>query len=291
MKVDLNKFRDVSNTHASLAQFYRWFQVYERPLNETRFRNQLDMLADEVHIESMAGKHIGREGLWERLSAFDGWQNAHHVKKTVVAPVDEDTMSVEADLLYQNIRPDGTRYSYTIHYVTRLDLRENELPLFSSVVIKATGNIDHPLFEDAYIENRARSFMHYWCWNIETANGNAGRFRELLADEFELHLSSDGIVNSFEQVEDWINSTPGRIKMSAHYPKNFSFKENEDHTIAVSVDFEWRAISADGKEIVAETHHKWTLVNNPDERFARMKNMRIDQVKALEVVKPWGLKL
>ena len=239
----MSKFQQVKNNHLALAQYHRWYQVYEVPFNKARIDNQLDILADDVEISSTAGITKGKEGLEDRLRIFEGWQNAHHVKNTQVQLLDNNELSLEADILYQNIRPDDSRYSYTIHYTTTLQLRENHLPVFTKVKLEPTGTIDVPQFQSAYAENRAKSFMHYWLYLMETVAVNVDKFKELLAEKFELDLSTTSKIETLDKFDEWIGSIPSRIKDSAHCVKNFSFKENADNTINVSVDFEWEGIS------------------------------------------------
>lgn len=280
----MSKFQEVKNNHLALAQYYRWYQVYEVPFTEARINNQADILDEDIEISSMAGTTKGKDGLGDRLRLFEGWKNAHHVQNTETKFLNENELSLEADILYQNIRPDDSRYSYTIHYSTILKLRENDLPVFTKVNLIGTGNIDEPKFEVAYPENRAKSFMHYWLYLMETVGVNGAKFKELLANEFELDLSTIGKIETLETFEQWIATIPNQIKDSAHYVKNFSVRENEDNTLSVSVNFEWEGISADNKSMIAETHHEWILENNLDERFARMKKMKVIQKKPFTVV-------
>lgn len=280
----MDKFKNIQNSHLALTQYYRWYQVYEVPFNEARINNQLDILDIDVEIASMAGTTKGKEGLEDRLRLFEGWKNAHHVKNTQVSLLDNGELSLQADILYQNIRPDDSRYSYTIHYSTTLHPRENDLPIFTKLKIEGTGSIDEPQFESAYVDNRAKSFMHYWLYLIETAGVNGHKFKELLSDEFELNLSTTSKVETLDKFNEWIESIPTRIKTSGHYPKNFSAKENDDNTISVSVDLDWEGISVDDKPMIAQTHHEWILENNLDERFARMKKMSVTQVVPFQIV-------
>lgn len=280
----MDKFQEIKNNHLALTQYYRWYQVYELPFNTARINNQLDILSEDVEISSQAGTTKGKDGLADRLKIFEGWQNAHHVKNTLVSVEDENTLRLEADILYQNIRPDDSRYSYTIHYSTLLSLRENDLPVFKAVTIQGTGVIENPEFTSAYAENRAKSFMHYWLYLMETIESNAPKFEELLADQFELNMSSNPKIETLEKFQEWASSVPKRIKSSAHFPKNLKVKENQNQTIEVSVDFEWQGLSIDNKPMIAETHHEWILENNLDERFARMKTMTVTQTKPFQIV-------
>lgn len=283
-RTTMKKIHHTHLQHLALIQYYRWYQVYELPFTPGRIANQLDILADEVEIISAQGTTKGKAGLPDRLKVYEGWKNAHHVKQVEVKEGENNTLLLEADILYQNIRPDDSRFSYTIHYSTVLQLQENDLPVFSQVKLAPTGVIDPPAFEAAYAENRARSFMHYWLYLVEMPETSAPKFRELLAPDFILELSTTGTLTTLEQVDAWLASIPPRIKAAAHFPKNVSVKEQADGSISVSVDFDWEGISAAGEPMIAETHHEWTLVNDPDERFARMKHMRVVQLKPFQIV-------
>jgi hypothetical protein len=280
----MDKFLAVKNKHLALTQYYRWYQVYEVPFTPARIDNQLDILDPDVIIDSVNGVARGTANLEDRLRVFEGWQNAHHVQRVEVQDGPNQTLLLEADILYQNIRPDDTRYNYTIHYSTVLRLRDNDLPLFTKITLRPTGTVEPPGFQSAYAENRAKSFMHYWLYLMETPETGAPKFRELLADGFQLHLSTAGMVDSLDAFEAWIQSIPTRMKLAAHYPKDFSVLALPDGGIKVSVNFDWEGISADNQSMVAETHHEWILENNPDERFARMKYMQVEQVRPFQVV-------
>jgi hypothetical protein len=149
--------------------------------------------------------------------------------------------------------------------------------------MEPTGNVENPQFKSAYAENRAKSFMYYWLYLIETASVNSDKFNEVLADQFELNLST-GKVNTLKGFNEWLATVSNQVIQSVHYPKNFSITENEDNTLNVSVDFEWEGISVENKPMVAETHHEWILENNLDERFARMKMMKVTQTKPFQII-------
>lgn len=280
----MTNFQDIQNNHLVLTQFHRWYQVYEIPFTRASIENQLAILADDIEIASPAGTTNGKAGIEDRLKVYEGWQNSHHVQNTTVKQIDKDLLNLEADILYQNIRPDNSRYSYTIHYSTLLQLRHNELPVFKRVSLQPTGNIEHPQFVSAYAANRAKSFMHYWLYLMETIGDNAHKFKELLAENFELHLSAGLMVDTTDKFNEWAASVPKQITASGHHPKNLSIKDNADSTISVAVDFEWQGISIQDKPMIAETHHEWVLENNSDERFARMKRMHVTQTIPFQIV-------
>ena len=62
-----NIFKLEQITHAALAQYYRWYQVYEVPFTQQTISNQKDILSEEVEIVSQNGITKGKDGLEERL--------------------------------------------------------------------------------------------------------------------------------------------------------------------------------------------------------------------------------
>ncbi len=278
-----NPFQLEQQTHAALAQYYRWYQVYEAPFTAQRIANQKDILSDDVEIVSQMGASKGKNGLEDRLKVFTGWQNAHHVQNTAVTLSPEGKLLLEADIVYQNIRPDHSQYSYTLHYSTRLQARNQDLPVFERLELKPTGEVKPFKFEAAYAENRAKSFMHYWLYLMETAHTDSGKFKELLAKDFSLQLSDGPAITQFAAFEQWLASIPGRVRTSTHAYSNFRVVDAGDNRLNVSVDFDWKGITPQGQAMVAQTHHEWVLTNTQDERFARMQSMQVTLTKPYQL--------
>jgi hypothetical protein len=271
-------------THAALAQYHRWYQVYEMPFTQRRIDNQKDILADDVEITTSAGTMKGKTGIEERLKVYEGWLNAHHVQQTNVSLLPDGKISLEANIIYQNIRPDQSKFSYTIYYSTELQPRENELPLFTKVQLKPTGEIKEFQFESVYAENRSKSFMHYWLYLMETQKGNSEKFKELLAKDFWLQLSSGDTVDTLDKFDAWFKSITAQVLTTTHSQKNLKIVDNKDNTFKISVDFDWMGINVKNENMIAETHHEWILENNMDERFAKMKTMKVSIIKPFQVV-------
>ena len=271
-------------THAALAQYHRWYQVYEVPFTDRRIANQKDILANDVEIVTSAGTSKGNNGLEDRLKVYTGWQNAHHVKNTQVTLAPDGKLLLDADIIYQNIRPDNSKFSYTLRYSTRLQPRAGDLPVFERLELKSTGEIKEFKFEPRYAENRSKSFMHYWLYLIETAHQQSGKFKEILASDFNLQLSEGRTITQFAEFEQWLASIPKQIITSTHAAKNFSVVDAGNNLLNVSVDFDWKGINLEGKNMVGQTHHEWVLVNDMEERFARLKTMKVTLVQPFRVV-------
>lgn len=277
-----NIFKLEQTKHSVLAQYHRWYQVYEVPFTEKTIANQKDILTNDVEIISQNGTSKGKEGLAERLKVFTGWENAHHVQKTEIKLLGNGDISLEADILYQNIRPDNSKFCYTLHYSTILEQRENDLPIFKMLNLQATGVVEDFKFEEAYTENRAKSFIHYWLYLMECPNVN--QFKELLNENFVLHLSTGETISNFESFKSWIQSTSSKLKTSTHQYKNLEILKDIDNTIKMKVDFEWKGITVENEKMTAETHHEWILSNDTENRFAKMKQMKVAALKPFQIV-------
>lgn len=267
-----NSFQQAQQEHLALTQYYRWFQSFERDLNDARIKNHFDILSDSIILTMADGPTQGKENMLGFMNYVSSWQNAHHIEKTTVKPNKDGSISLEADILYQNILPDGKQNSYRIHYTTRLEESENDLPIFTDIKLIVTETIENPVFEDAYIENRSKSFLHYWLYLMSDSKGNPAKFKELLAPEFSFDPLKEEIVR-LEQMKALLYSF-----------KNFQFTLNTDKTISVSVDIERKGININDEKLTGEVHYEWILENNPDERFARMKVMKTTQTKPFQVV-------
>lgn len=52
----------------------------------------------------------------------------------------------------------------------------------------------------------------------------------------------------------------------------------------MDVVFDWHGVNSDNKAMIAVTHHTWILENDPNERFARIKNMSVKQLMPFQIV-------
>jgi hypothetical protein len=139
--ITVNMIDPSKSSHAANVQLYRWYQFYERDLfNTNRLENQLDILDDNISIKTSAGTHTGKDTYPDRLVAYKGWQNSHQVQDSQVIKNDDGTLTLTANIVYQNIKADQSEDIYTIDYTTRLAY-ENEsdlLPKFTTIEIVPT---------------------------------------------------------------------------------------------------------------------------------------------------------
>lgn len=271
--------------HAALAQFYRWFQYYERP--QGGIENALDMLAQDVMVESGLGTAKGHEEYAARVSQLpDSWQNAHFVTVKDIAFSEDGSAVLTADVAYLNtgMLDDGAVRRADLAYSVSLTPGTPLLPLAASIVIAPKADGTEDLWRDAYPENRVKSLVHYYLAVIEDPGRDPEPMRELLETDFSLNFSS-GAITDFDGFAAWLAGPASQVDASTHIMSNFSVGESNDALLTASFDFDWAGLLPDGTELVAKTRHTWTMTNDVKERFARIKSVNVE---ILEPFRPKG---
>src|SRR5947208_1624356 len=107
--------------HRVMTQGYRWFQLYEH--QEVDLRNQLDILAPDVHIHSSFGEANNRQEYAQAATNLPAhWRNAHHVLAADVKPRDDGSVALTMEVAFQNTGylPEGKMMAKRLRYTTAL---------------------------------------------------------------------------------------------------------------------------------------------------------------------------
>jgi hypothetical protein len=262
--------------HAAMAQLHRWYQIYENP--ETLIANQLDFLARDIKLKSGLGEGVGHEAYVQRIDQLPkAWKNAHFVRSSVIKIGADGVIGLEASLTYlnQGMKPDGSVRTAELAYTTTLRPTDTVLPEFSQIEITQLSEGTVPEFRPAYPANRVLSLMHYWLALIEDPKRRLEPFREVLADGFELQFSN-GPITDFRAFEQWFRGPASAVVASTHVIDNFSCERVDRNTYRVQVDLAWQGIIPNDQAMVGKARHRWTVVDDPKERFARIKTLAVD---------------
>lgn len=270
----MNAFQMSQLEHKVLTQFHRWYQVYEVPFTDQRILNQADILSDDIEIISMAGTTRGKSEQATKLRLFDGWQNAHHVLCTDIQPINDEEASLEAEILYENIRPDGSQHCYKIHYTTKLQCRADKLPLFKTIQLTPIEAVEPFRFDSAYELNRVTSLVHYWLYLLESGQTQADALSEVLADSFEMNWSSGSPITSLEQLMGSLEVDRKAHKAVAYSLQKVERLKSTEHAFQVHVSLLRETVSLEGVSSITEVHQDWWLEDDRNERFARIKKMK-----------------
>jgi len=145
------------------------------------------------------------------------------------------------------------------------------------------GPINPPEYEEAYLNNRAKSFVHYWCYLIENLRQvfNMELFKEVLANDFELRKDSEYIDN-VGLFEEWLKGLKESLVDVRHGVEEFVAVCGENGVIVVNVKFVFvfkYAQNVEAGDVTVRESIEWVLENNIDERFPRVKRMNVKLIR------------
>jgi hypothetical protein len=270
--------------HAALTQLHRWWQLYEN--DAVSIENQLDILAEEVFLKSGLGEATGHEAYRARVEALpDNWENAHFLETVDISFVDDTTTAVNATITYLNkgMMEDGSVRQAEVFYTTSLMTEDGLLPKFTRVEIRQGDVSQADSFTDAYPENRLRSLLHYWLALIEDPARTSAPFMEILADGFQLNFTS-GVISDADSFDAWVKGPASSVAASKHDLEDFTFEVTGENAYRLNVKMNWWGLLPDGRRMVAKTDHTWDVVDDPSERFARIKTINVEVLKPFTVV-------
>jgi hypothetical protein len=265
--------RTSRRSNAATAQFYRWFQLYERPWTSQRIERQLQLFADEFTIIRADMPEVGtREQYRLGMAQFDpAHRHAHHVERVSVEELDEHRLRLTARANYQTQGPDGSRAGSVVSYDCELVGSVSFEPLFTSLAMNVESRQAEASFTDAYPVNRARSFVHRWLALVEAPGLGALGFNELLPPDgrFDLHMGQSRIRDRSE-MSQWLHASAQRVSTSRHNVKGFHVRPGDGTgRYMVEMDFDWAGTSAEGAPMAGLMHHAWTLQDD-GERYCRL---------------------
>jgi hypothetical protein len=272
--------------HAVMAQIHRWYQIYENP--QTSIDNQIDILSPDIKLKSGLGEGVGHEAYRQRIAQLPTtWKNAHFIREAEVKIDADGTIALDVALTYlnQGMKPDGSVRTAELRYDARLQPTATVLPRFTAIEIKQLSEGTAPAFEEAYPQNRLKSLLHYWLALIEDPARRVEPFKQLLADGFELQFLS-GTITDMAAFEAWLRGPGSAVTASTHAISGFSVEPTVADAYRMQVDLAWQGLLPDGKPMAAKTRHVWTVIDNPKERFARIKTIAVQVLAPLQPLQP-----
>ena len=288
MANDLHSEKAVRESYlqqGAMAQLHRWYQYYENAA--VGMDNQLDILAKDVTIVSANGTAQGHEAYAAAVSQLpSNWQNSHDLQSSEIKVREDGTLGLNANITYKNVGMlEGNAIrALDISYDADLVQTDTPLPLFKSITIKTGASVEAGAFEDLYAQNRLLSLVHYWMAMVEHPDRNPEPFREVLAQEVDINFGS-GPITGFDELKAWIAGPASSVSASRHDVHNFSYRTLDDGQYELTVDLDWTGIRPDDVWMTAKTRHVWTVKDNPSERFARIKKIRVEVLEPFSVVK------
>jgi hypothetical protein len=63
--------------------------------------------------------------------------------------------------------------------------------------------------------------------------------------------------------------------------RQLCLQPGELNTYRVKVDFSWQGMLPDDQRMASKTRHRWTVVDDPKGRFARIKTLAVDVLEPI----------
>jgi hypothetical protein len=267
--------------HAALAQFHRWYLLYENA--DYGLANTLDILTPEIIVKSGLGEAHGHEEYAARVGKLPGtWKNAHELKNIDVVLAVDDSVQLTADITYcnQGMLAGGKIRVAELTYRCLLRPTEDLLPKFDRIEITQNKEGEAEAFVSMYARNRVMSLAHYWFALIEGPARDPEPVKEILADGFSLNFSR-GPITDFDGFEKWLTGPAAQFSSTAHVLSKISVQSPQNNEFLLTFETDWGGILPDDTEMTVKTRHAWTVVDNPSHRFARIKSVNVEVLEPL----------
>ncbi|MFF7183385.1 hypothetical protein [Streptomyces sp. NPDC008121] len=277
MTSESDLYRQSRRYNSAAAQFYRWFQLYERPRSPELVERQLQLFAGSFEIVPAVGDPVRtRDGYRKGITAYGTHdRHGHHVQQMTVQELGPDRLSLQADVHYQCRSATGlvtgTRISYEGELTGSADLE----PLFTHLRITPQEHLVAGDFTDTYPANRALSLVHRWLFLVEDPAAGVHAFDELLAPDEQCSLAfGTALITNRRAMACWLQESSQRVVTSRHTVEAFRVTGARNGEYRISMEFDWHGTAAeDGALMSGRMYHQWTLLDT-GERYCRVLEAR-----------------
>lgn len=270
---DEKYFQDSSDRHISLTQYYRLFEIFER--HNSNNKDFLDLLMEDVKFKDSSKQLVGRKALLEYAKHFSEVSISYHTKEVTVTSIADGKYMVTADILCQ--QDDVRHQNKDLLIQCKLILIEGKktLPLIESIELNSVKNMDCSQYKDSYAYNRARAIAHFWIYILENLDEYIDCYDEIIAPEFLVQTKTGDKITSMDDYRTWLRAGDARVSYTSHQYKSFEVISEENGEIEIKFNFDWQGYSIDHQPMIAESQHRWIILDNPENRFACIKEIEM----------------
>ena len=291
----IDELKESPSNHYVMSTWHRWFLFYE---NQTFPEStQLNILTQNIHVSSSLGESSGLANYQERLKLLPrSWRNAHFIQNASIKRIDgyKDRFKLSGNIHYQserNINDTLQRGLGKLHYAVELDFSHKDklisdlhFPLFDKVNITVNEQLPLERFEDAYLENRMRSLVHYWLALVEDneTNDPTPMAMNLFASNFSLQFPSQNRpITTEQELKAWYANARKVVKWSKHdiLALQITPVQGSETEYDLSIQFDFKAYTNDSKIISALSEHKWRVEDNQNRNFPTIRSMDVKMLR------------
>ena len=244
-------------------QFYRWFLIFESQANESTIAQHMSLLDEDIELITFAGTNHGLKGMSNFINHVKNWRNAHLIENMNVVIKDSTSIHLDAEIRYQNKKPDGTQSAFRITYKTQLKQQANDLPVFKKIKLTHQPLAELPNITLAYERNMSYAFVLYWQHLTETKQFE--QLNKLITPSFKLSKYPESDLKPLPASEIQFHSV---AVSELSQLKSMSFERN-DRSLKVNAVFLSEALEPE------ERQYQFTLQQKPNHLFAKATALRL----------------
>lgn len=193
-----------------------------------------------------------------------------------VMPDGRIALTAELDGYQDGALPGGATRRTPIYCTAELTPLDGTLPRIARIETSQGTGGRTGLFEAPGTRNRLLSLVHYFTSLVENPARDPAPFREVLTDDFALHYVEPP-VSTHAMLDEWVTGRLASVVASNHRIHEISFEIADDDEYAVTVAMESEALFPDGSGIISKNRQSWRVIDNTAERFARIREVRIER--------------
>jgi hypothetical protein len=233
----------------------------------------------EQRLRESYRKHAALAQLYCWLQRHDqtSGASAHFLRASAVHLQSDGAVAIDGEIECLNVSGYVMRSKAHCHAVMRPT--DGVLPKIADVRIAEGMRQQADSFESAQAENRIRSLIHYFMALVENPGRDPHPFRELLAAGFSLNLAEPPIA-SFDALAAWVAGPLSSVVASTHVISDLALDNLGDREYSATIGMRSEALFPDGSGIASRTTQTWTIADDAQERFARIRQVTIRRDEA-----------
>ncbi len=295
-----------SDYNAASALLYRWWGLFEAPVDVDTSGWFAGLFADEARIRTphlqaetpaaaaAEAQRLRRSGRWAHRLGYDDlrlrWLGADSLELAATFSVDEQS-------------PGSSCVRERRVLSAQLNRAANGGLCFRTIDDRREEPGKAAEFEPSYEANRALSLITQFQAHMDSLRSDAEPVRELLMPDLELHgliaskrdeSQGDGaalndigslrrsmagggpapanVIRDFDGFAAWVRSASALFRYGLHKLEDFRIRPTADRRFEIVAQFDWRAQTVNGAKIELHQPLTWIIVET-GERFMRIEKL------------------
>lgn len=129
---------------------------------------------------------------------------------------------------------------------------------------------------------RLLSSNYRWHTLVEDPDRKSESFKELIGPAFRMEFGY-GSVNSFDELDAWINGSASSVRAARHDLEMFSWRAVRENKYEAEFVLNWLGLTHEDKRMSAKTHHTWLLTDIRDRHYPTIDHINVAFIEPFRV--------